>query len=506
VAVLAIPSEQWQNWGHTFGLVAASPTHTPSPTETSIPTATERPTPTDTPTIIPTTLDGDVFQDGQFGVVFADFTRIDSGVPNIEPNIISEFREADIPLVHVLYTLNDNEHACEVGSVYRASLVLWGEAALGGVRIFFEVLPCPLNGAGGDGGSVNVNEDQLFKDGEPQRFSTYIFEGMDTLYLAHFVKGQKAFFANDLSGALTAFQAAADLIPEGRENDVRAGTLYIYLGLVNDASGNYEQSIESYTRAIEFEPDNALAYYNRGNSYARQAITLLQQATSQSDADQAFDLFQSAIDDYDRAIDLEYIDLYQAYTNRGNALYFLQQYDEAAQSYSLALEDNPNYSLANLNRAVVYTVLGQTEQATADYGVWALSSEAIPAELGMAAPVTLAITPNDVYSLGFEGCAGQTISAQAYPVGIDVDPLLVLLDPAGAPLIADDDSAPSESGMAAGIRDYRLSAEGEYTLLLTHSTGGSQGDITVQLLTEIVSCEATPEATTEVTLSSAPPG
>ncbi|MBC7815168.1 MAG: toll/interleukin-1 receptor domain-containing protein, partial [Burkholderiales bacterium] len=54
VAVLAIPSAQWQNWGHTFGLVPASPTYTPSPTETSIPTATERPTPTDTPTTAPT--------------------------------------------------------------------------------------------------------------------------------------------------------------------------------------------------------------------------------------------------------------------------------------------------------------------------------------------------------------------------------------------------------------------------------------------------------------------
>jgi tetratricopeptide (TPR) repeat protein len=37
-------------------------------------------------------------------------------------------------------------------------------------------------------------------------------------------------------------------------------------GVANYNSGDYEQAIADYSKAIEFDPNYALAYYNRGHA------------------------------------------------------------------------------------------------------------------------------------------------------------------------------------------------------------------------------------------------
>ena len=78
---------------------------------------------------------------------------------------------------------------------------------------------------------------------------------------------------------------------------------------------NPEKAIKHYNKAIDLNPQNAGAYYNRGNAY--------------------FDLqeYQKALNDYDKAITLnpQYA---KAYGNRGSAYSDLKKYPEAINDYS----------------------------------------------------------------------------------------------------------------------------------------------------------------------------
>ena len=103
---------------------------------------------------------------------------------------------------------------------------------------------------------------------------------------------------------------------------------------------DYDQAISDYTRAIELKPDFvAVAYNDRGTVYKRK---------DEPDYDQA-------ISDYTRAIELT-PDLAVAYSNRGNAYCRLSppEYGKAFKDYARAIKLNPNYAEAYNNRASTY--------------------------------------------------------------------------------------------------------------------------------------------------------
>jgi predicted O-linked N-acetylglucosamine transferase (SPINDLY family) len=85
-----------------------------------------------------------------------------------------------------------------------------------------------------------------------------------------------------------------------------------------------EEAIASYDRAIEFKPDYADAYNNRG-IVLKELMRL-----------------EEALASYDRAIELK-SDYADAYNNRGNALQELKRVEEAIASYDRAIELRPDY-------------------------------------------------------------------------------------------------------------------------------------------------------------------
>tara|TARA_Y100000031_G_scaffold80673_1_gene89018 strand:- start:625 stop:876 length:252 start_codon:yes stop_codon:yes gene_type:complete len=48
---------------------------------------------------------------------------------------------------------------------------------------------------------------------------------------------------------------------------------YLDLGLAYGKSGKYEEAIESYTQAIEIDPDNAEAHWGLGAAYGKTGMT-----------------------------------------------------------------------------------------------------------------------------------------------------------------------------------------------------------------------------------------
>ena len=112
--------------------------------------------------------------------------------------------------------------------------------------------------------------------------------------------------------------------------------------------GQFTEAVRELTKAIEYHPRYAEAYYNRGIAY------------------QNLEQFNQAIADYTKAIELN-PNFASAYTNRGIACTKLGQLNEAICDYTKAIEINPDSANAYYNRGIAYNKSGQAAQAIADY-------------------------------------------------------------------------------------------------------------------------------------------
>jgi tetratricopeptide (TPR) repeat protein len=77
-------------------------------------------------------------------------------------------------------------------------------------------------------------------------------------------------------------------------------------------------------------------------------------------------LYQQAIKDYSRAIELDSVDV-AAYNNRGNSYYELTEYQLALTDFNKSLQLKPDYPKAYINRGLVYYQLDSHQQACNDF-------------------------------------------------------------------------------------------------------------------------------------------
>lgn len=145
--------------------------------------------------------------------------------------------------------------------------------------------------------------------------------------------------------------------------------------------GNNKQAEKFFTEAIDLNPDNALAWHNRGWAYIeqkkfKQALTDFNKA---SELRPNLELpyfgrgwvynqqkqYAAAIREYDKVIELN--PRYAvAWNNRGAAKSWLNLMREAIQDYDKAIELNPRYAKAYENRGKAYGSLGNNVQAADD--------------------------------------------------------------------------------------------------------------------------------------------
>lgn len=116
----------------------------------------------------------------------------------------------------------------------------------------------------------------------------------------------------------------------------RAGT-YVNRGIVSTALARYQDAFRDYHHAIELIPDLPEAYVGRGNIHFLAGK------------------LQEAIDDYSHALELNLDRDYIAFLNRGLAYEKMKRYQEAEMNYQMALQAQPDWTLAqkklNLVRA-----------------------------------------------------------------------------------------------------------------------------------------------------------
>ncbi len=175
--------------------------------------------------------------------------------------------------------------------------------------------------------------------------------------------------------AVAAYTLALQLDP----NDALA---YNNRGLAYRFLQDYHKALADYNRAIELNPDSASQYNNRGYAYQLQqdyraaiadydcALALKPDYTAvYNNRGNTYSLlgeFVQAIVDYDRAIELDPT-YTTAYYNRGNAYDELQEPQKALADFNRAIELNPDYANAYNNLAYIYRNLGDYQEALANY-------------------------------------------------------------------------------------------------------------------------------------------
>jgi tetratricopeptide (TPR) repeat protein len=143
-------------------------------------------------------------------------------------------------------------------------------------------------------------------------------------------------------------QTLAQIAPDNAKVHCYIGQAYIELG-------ECRKAIVSLTRALALDPTLAEAMRLRGD--CQNALVPVM-----GDAQVYYD---RAIADYEAALQVE-PDAY-TYNAHASIISSLGQWDEAIEEYGQAIELDPDYPELYFNRGYTYKIIGETEQAIADF-------------------------------------------------------------------------------------------------------------------------------------------
>lgn len=144
------------------------------------------------------------------------------------------------------------------------------------------------------------------------------------------------------------YEQAIELFTELVDRNPLSANDYNNRGLVYFQSGQFDEAIADYDRALEINPTLDSVYNNRANYYAAKGQLL------------------DAIVDYEIALDLNPSNI-RAWINQGITLRDLQLYDQAIESFDLALCFGRLEGHIYAERGRTYHLWGDWNYAIADY-------------------------------------------------------------------------------------------------------------------------------------------
>ena len=183
----------------------------------------------------------------------------------------------------------------------------------------------------------------------------------------------------DYDGAIEDFSKAIEVNPEFALAYYCRGS--IKMELKNDSQG----AIEDFNKAIELNPSYYYFYSDRGSArlgtkdYSG-ALEDFNKCNELNQEKSYYDFFHrgsarlgtkdynGAIEDFNKSIELFGYGffIHYVYFRRGNAKYAIKDYNGALEDYNKAIEKKPNYAEAYKNRSKLKQVMGDTEGANFD--------------------------------------------------------------------------------------------------------------------------------------------
>lgn len=273
-----------------------------------------------------------------------------------------------------------------------------------------------------------------------------------------FSRGQTALNNRDIQGARLDFSLFIVLNPTFSEAYFGRAITYVFENNADAALTDLQEAIlYGESAGAEFL---ASVYQLQGDLY-RQQGELEQASTAYTEA-------------------LALADISEVYGGRGLIALEQRNWEGALEDFSDAIThaDDPQPSLY-LYRAYALVQLDRTDEAVADYADFAsgIRQETVNGTpLRNRSAQNVALASGRVIEYVFEATAGDTVTFYVTPAGSNVDPLLILFDPSGEAVAADDDSG----GQSSALLRLEIPETGEYTLWLTHSLGGSNGNVSIQ--------------------------
>lgn len=347
------------------------------------------------------------------------------------------------------------------------------------------------------GGDVFDRAGVFFNAGEYEQaiidYSLFILLN-PTFSQGYFQRGLSYARIDDLDHALDDLTRALDYPSPSPEF---TGAIYSERALVYALQDNIDLAYADLDDAIAAAPDFPDSYYRRGQLYLFEqkfdealadynTLLELQPNFTPGYADRAFinvqvGDFGAALADYDHFIELE-PENDGAYAARAGLHLNNDSTAAALRDLDNAIRLNPDEAGYYLQRGFVHSLLENRGDAASDYLRWIRSQETRSAGEAALVPGESQILPMEQglsYTLIFEASAGQhaTISVTSRP-NSGTDPLIVLLDSAGSPVIADDDGG---GNYDAAIQDFIVPADGTYTLVVSHAGGRPDGPVRVLL-------------------------
>jgi len=235
-----------------------------------------------------------------------------------------------------------------------------------------------------------------------------------------------------------------------------------------------------------------MAWSSLSNEEYRSAIALYDALIAEGEADidtvfargYAFSMIDEhalAAQDYSFVLQ-QMPDSLGALNNRCWALSEIGQMDAALADCNQLMALEPEADYPYLNRGIVYEKMGVMDAAMKDYVEWikrVKTSVIRNDNLAWEGALDLQMSKGQVYVLPFSASAGQdvVISAISSQRGLDADPLVLILDPQGQPLTANDDTGDWWDSYV----QFRAPVSGEYAVVLTHAGGSTDGRVEVSV-------------------------
>ena len=154
----------------------------------------------------------------------------------------------------------------------------------------------------------------------------------------------------------------------GTKDDVGRRKIDLDWGAIADYTEVIWWEIRDLDKAIRRDPQDAIAYNNRGDIYYEKLHNR-----------------DAALEDYDEAIRLN-PDYAIAYINRGNIHQDEGEYDLAIANYNEAIKLNPDEGKFYYERGIAYSLKGEYDQAIADFDEGSRLDPSIAGYLGSAEP------------------------------------------------------------------------------------------------------------------------